>query len=39
MATMDLDLDITAAVKDLGLADRQMIAIARAMTRKPKLLI
>ena len=38
-ATMDLDLDITAAVKDLGLADRQMIAIARAMTRKPKLLI
>ena len=38
-STMDLDLDITAPVKDLGLADRQMIAIARAMTRNPKLLI
>ena len=38
-STMDLDLDITAAVRDLGLADRQMIAIARAMTRAPKLLI
>jgi simple sugar transport system ATP-binding protein len=38
-STMDLDLDITAVVRDLGLADRQMIAIARAMTRNPKLLI
>jgi simple sugar transport system ATP-binding protein len=38
-STMELDLDITAVVRDLGLADRQMIAIARAMTRAPKLLI
>ena len=38
-STMDLEVDIYATVKDLGLADRQMIAIARAMTRNPKLLI
>ena len=36
-STMELDLDITAVVRDLGRADRQMIAIARAMTRAPKL--
>ena len=38
-SAMDLDIDVTASVQDLGLADRQMIAIARAMTRNPKLLI
>ena len=38
-SAMDLEVDISATVKDLGLADRQMIAIARAMTRNPKLLI
>ena len=38
-ATMDLDVDVKACIRDLGLADRQMIAIARAMTRNPKLLI
>ncbi|WP_102108405.1 sugar ABC transporter ATP-binding protein [Oceaniglobus roseus] len=38
-ALMGLDLDVTAPVAGLGLADRQMIAIARAMARDPKLLI
>ena len=38
-STMDLDVDVKACIRDLGLADRQMIAIARAMTRNPKLLI
>ncbi len=38
-STMELDVEITASVRDLGLADRQMLAIARAMTRNPKLLI
>ena len=38
-STMDLSVDVTASVRDLGLADRQMIAIARAMTRNPKVLI
>jgi len=38
-STMDLDLDITAVVKDLGLADRQMIAIARAILRDAPILL
>lgn len=38
-STMGLDVEITASVRDLGLADRQMLAIARAMTRNPKVLI
>ncbi len=38
-ATMELDFDVTEMVADLALADRQLVAIARAMARKPKLLI
>lgn len=38
-ASMQLDLDVDQPVRALGVADRQMIAIARAMARKPKLLI
>ena len=38
-STMELNVEITASVRDLGLADRQMLAIARAMTRNPKVLI
>ena len=38
-STMELDVEISASVHDLGLADRQMLAIARAMTRSPKVLI
>lgn len=36
---MQLDLDVRAPVSSLGVADRQMIAIARAMVRNPKVLI
>lgn len=36
---MGLDLDLRANVGDLSLADRQMVAIARAMMHEPKLLI
>lgn len=36
---MNLDLDVRAPVSSLGVADRQMIAIARAMVRDPKVLI
>ncbi|WP_099825430.1 sugar ABC transporter ATP-binding protein [Oceaniglobus indicus] len=36
---MGLDLDVTAPMADLGLADRQMIAIARAMAKSPRVLI
>ncbi|MEL7082378.1 MAG: sugar ABC transporter ATP-binding protein [Pseudomonadota bacterium] len=36
---MHLDLDVRAPVSSLGVADRQMIAIARAMMRNPKVLI
>lgn len=36
---MDLEIDITAPVRDLSLADRQLIAIARAMARKPSVLV
>ncbi len=38
-ATMALKVDVTQPVSELGLADRQMVAIARAMAHKPKLLI
>lgn len=38
-ATMALDVDVTRPVSELGLADRQLVAIARAMAHKPKLLI
>ncbi|EAR51946.1 ABC transporter protein, ATP binding component [Oceanicola granulosus HTCC2516] len=37
--TMQLDLDVSRPVRDLTLAERQLIAIARAMTREPKVLI
>ena len=37
--TMDLNLDVNAPVSALGVADRQLIAIARAMARNPKVLI
>ena len=36
---MHLGLDVRAPVASLGVADRQMIAIARAMVRAPKVLI
>ncbi|PLS21394.1 sugar ABC transporter ATP-binding protein [Neptunicoccus cionae] len=36
---MGLDLDVRARVSDLSVADRQMIAIARAMAYDPKILI
>ncbi|MXQ09213.1 ATP-binding cassette domain-containing protein [Alphaproteobacteria bacterium GH1-50] len=38
-AAMGLDLDPSAIVGDLGVAERQLIAIARAMAREPKVLI
>lgn len=36
---MGLDLDLSAMVGDLPLAERQMVSIARAMAREPKVLI
>lgn len=36
---MGLNMDVRTRVADLGVADRQMIAIARAMARAPKVLI
>lgn len=36
---MGITVPVTARVADLGIADRQMIAIARAMARAPKVLI
>ena len=36
---MNLEINLKAKVSDLGIADRQLIAIARAMTRDPKVLI
>ena len=36
---MGLTLDLKARVADLALADRQMVAIARAMAHQPKVLI
>lgn len=38
-SSIGLDVDVKAQVRDLGVADRQMVAIARAMTRDPKVLI
>jgi len=37
--SMGITVPVTARVADLGLADRQMIAIARAMARQPDVLI
>ncbi len=37
--SMGIDVDLKARVADLSVADRQMIAIARTMTRQPKVLI
>ena len=37
--TMGLSLDVNLPVSELGVADRQLIAIARAMARNPKVLI
>jgi len=36
---MGLTIDLKARVSDLSLADRQMVAIARAMAHRPKVLI
>ena len=36
---MALDVDVTQLVSELNLADRQLVAIARAMAHEPKLLI
>jgi simple sugar transport system ATP-binding protein len=36
---MGLSLDLSANINDLSLADRQMVAIARAMAHEPKVLI
>ncbi|TIT41430.1 MAG: sugar ABC transporter ATP-binding protein, partial [Mesorhizobium sp.] len=36
---MGLAIDLKARVSDLSLADRQMVAIARAMAHRPKVLI
>ncbi|MEM9574172.1 MAG: sugar ABC transporter ATP-binding protein [Pseudomonadota bacterium] len=38
-SAMELDIDVRAAVSGLGVAERQLIAIARAMSHQPKLLI
>lgn len=38
-AGMDLAIDVRTPVAQLGVADRQLIAIARAMAHEPKLLI
>ncbi|WP_420412157.1 sugar ABC transporter ATP-binding protein [Roseibium sp.] len=37
--SMGIEVDVRARVSDLSVADRQMIAIARAMARTPKILI
>ena len=37
--TMGLKFEVSSKVSDLGIADRQLIAIARAMARNPKVLI
>ena len=36
---MKLEINMKTQVSELGIADRQLIAIARAMTRDPKVLI
>lgn len=38
-ARMGLDIDLAANINDLTLADRQMVAIARAMAHEPRVLI
>ena len=38
-SAMGITTDVRTRVSDLGVADRQMIAIARAMARTPKILI
>ncbi len=38
-ASMGLEVDVRRPVRELQLADRQLVAIARAMARKPELLI
>ena len=38
-AAMGIDVDLSARVSDLSVADRQLIAIARAMARSPKILV
>ena len=38
-ASMGLDVDVTQMVSELALADRQLVAIARAMAHEPKLMI
>ncbi|QPC88286.1 ATP-binding cassette domain-containing protein [Mesorhizobium sp. NBSH29] len=38
-ARMGLSLDLGAQISDLSLADRQMVAIARAMAHEPKVLV
>ncbi len=38
-SAIGLDVEVTRNVSDLSLADRQQVAIARAMTHQPKLLI
>lgn len=37
--SIGLEVDVRRAVSELGLADRQLVAIARAMAHQPKLLI
>ena len=37
--TMGISINVETPVSELGIADRQLIAIARAMARKPKVLI
>ncbi|MDG2475045.1 MAG: sugar ABC transporter ATP-binding protein [Paracoccaceae bacterium] len=37
--TMGISINVETPVSELGVADRQLIAIARAMARKPKVLI
>ncbi|MFT7594296.1 MAG: simple sugar transport system ATP-binding protein [Paracoccaceae bacterium] len=37
--SMGLNVDVTRPVSELDLADRQLVAIARAMTHEPRLLI
>ena len=38
-ATLELDLDLDRPVRELNLADRQLVSISRALAQKPKLLI
>lgn len=38
-AAVGLEVDLTQPVRDLALADRQLVSIARAMSHRPRLLI